>query len=496
MVKLLFLFSVNSTCKKLIPVRDVARGIHSNIAFKAQQSDMTKILTALSIMRISRHRNLSKLDQAHTAAKTSINNLKTKFDQMVQETLVEVDRQFNKVTKEIKSDITTCTISQDQIKKLQTHLTGDNSSCEILAFEVFKKCQVELAIAESSLALMNKEDIDLPFIPDPLVEKYLSTPNMLLGKFNAIPNDSASESQTDDVPLTANIQTETMAHGRDTTDWVYTTDISQVQTVKVGENRNTIVTGMCQLPGGQLVLINQMSNIIKLIDPFTYAQIAKLDVDPVPCDVCLISDTRLAVTVCTDTAIQSKPQQMIYIVHVDLENKVLVTTNYITLEHPCFGIVYHEDYLFISSATAIYKYTPTGRQVSKVYEDATSIGTSISRFCFSDDGDKIYIANPAKDLIVTVDRFGKMLAAVSSPNLIAPTGICTADDGTLIVSYWLSNTVVQIDRHGNRVLTTIATEADDIYCPEMTWFDKQTKQLWIGQNCDKCLVFKLSKVNK
>ncbi|KAH3701628.1 hypothetical protein DPMN_076618 [Dreissena polymorpha] len=77
---------------------------------------------------------------------------------------------------------------------------------------------------------------------------------------------------------------------------------------------------------------------------------------------------------------------------INFSNKQLVKGMVIKLRQTCSGITCHDEDLYITVGTALYKYTLSGKLVSTVYED-TSGGSKLQRCVVSPTGDKLYIIN-------------------------------------------------------------------------------------------------------
>ncbi|KAH3748982.1 hypothetical protein DPMN_183471 [Dreissena polymorpha] len=84
-----------------------------------------------------------------------------------------------------------------------------------------------------------------------------------------------------------------------------------------------------------------------------------------PAGMCEITPSEVAVTlnnICSNTD---------EVQFITINNRQLVIGRKLQLQHTCSGIAFHQGDLYITALTALYKYTLSGEQVSKMYEDTS-----------------------------------------------------------------------------------------------------------------------------
>ncbi|KAH3895939.1 hypothetical protein DPMN_020108 [Dreissena polymorpha] len=121
-----------------------------------------------------------------------------------------------------------------------------------------------------------------------------------------------------------------------------------------------IMRGICVLPDGQVLIVDRNNNNIKLLNQ-QYQVVSHWDVNARPVDICLITPSEVAVAVNT-----SKIHEVQFIT---VNQGKLDPGRKFQLQHTCRGIAHHQDDLYICSRTALYKYTLSGKQLCRLYQD-------------------------------------------------------------------------------------------------------------------------------
>ncbi|KAH3796770.1 hypothetical protein DPMN_150341 [Dreissena polymorpha] len=132
------------------------------------------------------------------------------------------------------------------------------------------------------------------------------------------------------------------------------------------------IAALCVLPGGEILVLLGMFNNVKLLDQ-QYQVVSHCYIDAVPIGVagsremCKITPSEVALTLGNNDIhlISVTPGQLVAGRTIQLQNK-------------CIGISHHHGDLFITSYTALYKTSLSGKQISKLYEDNSDGWTSKS----------------------------------------------------------------------------------------------------------------------
>ncbi|KAH3803319.1 hypothetical protein DPMN_157023 [Dreissena polymorpha] len=122
------------------------------------------------------------------------------------------------------------------------------------------------------------------------------------------------------------------------------------------------ITNICVLPTGQVLVADWWNNNVKLLNQ-QYQVVSHCGVAAHAEDMCLITPSKVAVTVNDDDNNIHEVQ------FVTVNNSMLVTGRKLRFQHRCISTAHHEGDLFVTSGTALFKYTLGGKQVSKLYVD-------------------------------------------------------------------------------------------------------------------------------
>ncbi|XP_052220599.1 uncharacterized protein LOC127837496 [Dreissena polymorpha] len=160
-------------------------------------------------------------------------------------------------------------------------------------------------------------------------------------------------------------------------------------------------------------------------------------------------------------------------------NMQLVTGKKLQLQHPCVGIACHQGDLYITSGTALCKYTMSGKQVSKMYEN-TSGSFTVWKCTMSPTGDKLYLTNFSQCKLLTLARDGTLLATFTDSELQHPDGLHVTPAGQVLVCGVLSNTILQVNCMGRDKLATLATRDDKMVYPQSVCYNRHTASIMVG----------------
>jgi len=157
----------------------------------------------------------------------------------------------------------------------------------------------------------------------------------------------------------------------------------------------------------------------------------------------------------------------------------------IRLTNSCTGITHHSGQFYVGSKNGLFVYNMDGILVQKLYSRC------VYNVAVRDDGRRIYCSG--KNCLVTLDETGITLSILKEPELEGTTCIIVASNGTVFAIGDQLNTVVHIDREGSRMLDTLASHHDEVYCPSVLAYNKITDRLPVGQRSDDApiLVLKL-----
>ncbi|XP_052230458.1 uncharacterized protein LOC127844361 isoform X2 [Dreissena polymorpha] len=205
-----------------------------------------------------------------------------------------------------------------------------------------------------------------------------------------------------------------------------------------------MISAICVLPDGHILILDTNNNKVKLLDQ-QYQVVSHCGVSDGPIEMCHITPGEVALTV---DYRETHEVQFITVI-----TDQIITGRTIQLQHACIGIAHHQGDLFITSKTALYKYSLSGNHISKLYEDE-----SVWKCAVSPRGDKLYIINRNENMLLTLNRNAIVLAPFRDPELKRIGSVHVPHTGQVLVGYggW-GMRFIQVHSEGIRKLTTIIT---------------------------------------
>ncbi|KAH3897592.1 hypothetical protein DPMN_021780 [Dreissena polymorpha] len=123
------------------------------------------------------------------------------------------------------------------------------------------------------------------------------------------------------------------------------------------------IAGICVLTDGQVLVAESENKRIKLLNQ-QYQVVSHCDVTAWPWDICLITSSEVAAAV--DTFNKHEVQ------FITVNQGKLVPGRKFQLQHECTCITHHLGDLFVTSGKELYKYTLSGKQLCRLYQDRSA----------------------------------------------------------------------------------------------------------------------------
>ncbi|XP_052260582.1 uncharacterized protein LOC127864742 [Dreissena polymorpha] len=267
-------------------------------------------------------------------------------------------------------------------------------------------------------------------------------------------------------------------------DKVFTVQWKSTHNVFIPSDTDTcIITAICVLPDGKVLVADYTNKKVKLLDQ-QYQVLSHFGVTNNVLDMCLITPSEVAVAVYDD----SKKHEVQFIT---VTQSKLVSGRKFRLQHECTGIAHYQGDLFICSGEALFKYTLSGKQVCRLYEDQSDEMT-VDNCAVSPTGDRLYIISYQQDKLLTLARDGTLLATYTDPALQLPRGLHVTPAGQVLVCGELFSNVLQVGREGKSKLATLATQEDGLRLPASVCYSSTTSSIIVGQDWDdNILVFRV-----
>ncbi|XP_052235087.1 uncharacterized protein LOC127847292 isoform X2 [Dreissena polymorpha] len=447
---------------------------------KATISDIiksqSKDLQQLSVFNETILKELKKLQDDQEA---SIRSVQSSYDEQlhkIQETRREINAALNAIEQKTlnemkdtltklqassKRDVDKCIMLRDELTQLRDAIQdiSDTSNLE-LSFIATRKCEDKIEQSEIFLKKNSLQDkLYVTFQPNNEIVQYLSKLSGL-GRI---------EHSTQTLRVQENPNKVITVQGKSVHNVKFSSDLKECN-----------ILAILVLPDRQLLIADNNNKNVKLLNQ-EYQGVSHWSSTAGPYDMCLIAPREVAVTV-NDT------RKNIHEVHfITVSYRKLLQGRKLQLLHRCNGIAFHQADLYITSDTALFKYTLNGKLVSKMYED-----TSVYRCAVSPTGDRLYITNNSQHKLLTLAKDGSVLATFTDPALRRPNVVNVTPAGQVLVSGWASYTILQVESDGKRKLATLATKEDGLKEPMSVCYNRHTAFFIVGL-CDNSsiLVFKV-----
>ncbi|XP_052780641.1 uncharacterized protein LOC128217513 [Mya arenaria] len=447
-------------CQSIKHIPDLAKGLKKQTDFKKLPANVDTITTRLQGITKKRTHNKQSLKDCGKKMLAEIKSLRKKvnekFDKIEKKTKDILHDLLHETDEFLQENIDKCT---QLIDKLSTYLkTIQSQQDDNTSYIAYKKCTDKMREAESLLQELSiKPDTSLTFQADPRIEQFLSGLN-ILGEITGVPGKGKHLG----IGIIFKIK-----------------NCSQYTVHMQYDEHESFITGICEIPGGEILITDHQNHNVKLLDS-QYQVTATCELPDRPQHICHIAGNEAAVTL-TNKGVH----------FIKVTGRALSVTRRLTFPHSCLGISHHNGTLYIGSRTAIYQYTMSGRLVKMIYEDNTS-NLTVNRFTVSRDGTNIYIPATHTNKFITIDTSGNILSTLQDPDFDLPTSVCVSDGGHVFVCSQMSQKVTQVDKEGKYKLATLVTEEDEFSMPLAVWFKGHTQSLIVGRYEDNQIsVFEL-----
>ncbi|XP_052778744.1 uncharacterized protein LOC128216214 [Mya arenaria] len=455
-------------CSSIQHIPDVAKGIRKDPEFRQLPQRVAVLRKQIEDMKNDRKKNSASLRKTRTTIVDEIKAIRKKIndilDKMEKTTVQDLDRLVADQELSIKKDMESFTQMHDELKNIIDDIQSKDSSGEPPLYIGFRKCEEKIKQAKEILQNMSN------------VVKY----DITFRKHNGI-EDNLSSMKTFGVLNESNVYCKQPLISLFPRDHVFATKGYKEYIVKISSDKSACnIKGICELPGGEVVITDFNNNKVKLLDQ-EYRVVDHCDVPENPFDVCHIGGNEVAV--CVNNNNDDRHE-----LHcINITKGKLVTTRKLSFSHKFYGAAHHGNNLYISSFTALYVYTMTGKRVKTLYEDKSGDYTVVG-IAISNDGKTIYIANYSYNQLITLDNLGNKLATFTDPDLREPRGVHATTAGHVFVCCCKSHTVLQVDKDGKTKLATLAREQDGVYRPKALFFSSRSSSLVVGGRKDTLLV--------
>ncbi|KAH3709019.1 hypothetical protein DPMN_068479 [Dreissena polymorpha] len=264
--------------------------------------------------------------------------------------------------------------------------------------------------------------------------------------------------------------------------YVFTACGKSEHNVRIPSDSHTCwVRAICVLPNGQVLVADYYNKKVKLLNQQNQVM-SHCVMSAGPKAICQITPNEVAVAVDDNTTHEVQ--------FIKVDQSQFVRGRKFQLQHRCYGIAHYHGDLFIVSGQALFKYSLSGKQVCRLYEDLSGLMT-VYTCAVSPTLDKLYITNLSSDKLLTLARDGTLLASFTDPELELPCCVHVTPVGQVLVCGRLSLTLVQVDSVGRTKLATMTTEMDAVWAPKSVCYSSTTSSIIVGMEGNHILVFKV-----
>ncbi|XP_052247465.1 uncharacterized protein LOC127855711 [Dreissena polymorpha] len=393
-----------------------------------------------------------QLHEIHETRK-KINSI---LDKIEKNTMKKLDDKLTNLKASVKTDTDNCSKLKNALEQLSgaIHDVVDKGKVE-LSFIASKKCLEKIYYSETYLKENSVQvESSLTFQADSDVQQYLSKLSGLGGFV---------------------LSTKALS----VIDQLFTVQGKSEYNVSIPSDRSCGIKAICVLTDDEILVADQANKRVKLLNP-QYQVVGHCDLTGYPNDMCQITQNEVAVTVNTDDTHE--------VLFVSVKKRRLVKGRKLQFQHYCYGIAHDLKDLYLTSGTALYKYSMSGALWKKLYEDRSGKFT-VWKCAVSPSGEKIFVTDNSHSKVLTLARDGTVLHTFL--DLQDPGGIHVTDLGQVLVWESSVSDILQLDGEGKKKLATLATRKDGLHNVRSVCFKRSTASLIVGQSDSNIVVFKV-----
>ncbi|XP_052247474.1 uncharacterized protein LOC127855724 [Dreissena polymorpha] len=453
-------------CAKVTLISESVKGSPPNLQQLSRK--IQSILEEIKKLQNYWDTNMQSLQASYDKQLYVIHDTRKKInsilDKIEKNTMKELDDKLASLKASVKTDADNCSKLKNELKQLNDaiHDIVGKSKAE-LTFIASKKCMEKIKQSETYLKQNSFQvESSLTFQADRDFQQYLS-------KLSGLGKTVLSTKETlvlvdPDQALTVQGKSE------------YNVSLQS-------DSDNCFIDAVCVLSEDQILVADGFNKRVKLLNHH-YQVVGHYDLNGFPWDMCKITPSEVAVTV-HDTRTHYKVQ------FVSVNGGQLVKGRMLQFQHDCIGIAHIMQDLYLTSGTALYKYSMKGAMLTKLYED-TSDELTVLKCAVSPPGDTIFITNYSHHKVLTLARDGTVLQAFTDPDLQHPSVIQVTALGQVLVCGESSSTIIQLDGEGKKKLATLATKRDGLNHPLSVFYNRSTASIIVGQlSSDNILVLRV-----
>ncbi|KAH3841154.1 hypothetical protein DPMN_114612 [Dreissena polymorpha] len=277
------------------------------------------------------------------------------LDKVEKNTIQELDVKMTSLKASIKTDLDNCIKLKNDLKQLSGAINDINDKGKAdLTFIASKKCLEQVKQSETYLKENSVQvESSLRFQADSDVQQCLYK---LSGLGRIV------------------LRTKTIFVLGDP-DQVFTVQGKSEYNVSIPSDSQNIFTivAICVLSDDEILVADYDNERVKLLN-HQYKVVGHCDLTDSLCDMCKITPSEVAVTMYGHE-----------VQFVSVNGGQLVKGRKLQFQHTCYGIAHNLQDLYLTSGTALYKYSMKGALLNKVYEDTSDHYTGKIWYIYSNN---------------------------------------------------------------------------------------------------------------
>ncbi|KAH3716710.1 hypothetical protein DPMN_059438 [Dreissena polymorpha] len=267
------------------------------------------------------------------------------LDKIEKNTIQELDDKMTSLKASIKTDLDICIKLKNELKQLSGAINDiiDKGKAE-LTFIASKKCLKQVKQSETYLKGNSVQvESSLTFQADSDVQQYLS----ILSGLGKIVLGTKKILVFSDQALSIQGKSEYNVSKPSDPDRICAT-----------------ISAICVLSDDEILVADQTNKQVKLLN-HQYQVVFYCELTGWPSDMCKITPSEVAVTVYLQIETDGEVQ------FFSVNGGRLVKGRKLQFKHSCYGIAYDGTNLYLTTCTALYRYSMKGVLMNKVYEDTS-----------------------------------------------------------------------------------------------------------------------------
>ncbi|XP_052247084.1 uncharacterized protein LOC127855482 [Dreissena polymorpha] len=468
-------------CAKVTPISESVKGPPPDLQRLSRkiQSILLEVKKLQSYWDTSMQSLQASYDKQVHEIRQTRQKMNTIFDEIEKTTMKELDDKMTSLKASLKTDVDNGSKLKNELNQISGAINDivDNGKAELI-FIASKKSLAMIKHSEKYLKVNSVQVKSfLTFQADSHVQQYLSKLTGL-GKILVSTQELPVLGDPDQVFTVTRKSEYDVSMPRDSLKSNFTSYFSKICEEKY------FINAICTLSDDQ-ILVADNKNCIKLLN-HQYQVVGHCVLDSHSRDMCQISPNEVAVAVSDD--------QTHWVQFVSVNGRQLIKGKKLQFKHECIGIAHNLQDLYLTSGTALYKYSMKGALLNKLFEDESDFDT-VHKCAVGPSGDKIFVTIhnliQCQGMVLVLANDGKVLHKLSDLYPFFPQCIYVTDLGQLLVCCSSSYNIIQLDGEGKKKLATLATERDVLFCPMSVCYNKSTESIIVGQVHGKLLVFKV-----